>query len=65
MAKEAPKRAEALQQQAEEQAGKLAKNARPAAQQASEAIEGGAKQVAEGAPLCQNASCTQGRAGDA
>ena len=40
---------ENLQQKAEEQADKVSKNARPYADQASGAIEGGAKRVAEGA----------------
>ena len=39
---------ENLQQKAEEQADKVSKNARPYADQASGAIEGGAKQVAKG-----------------
>ena len=49
---------ENLQQKAEEQADKVSKNARPYADQASGAIEGGAKRVAEGthfrSALCHN-----------
>jgi len=39
---------EDLQSKAEEHAGKLSENARPVADQASEAIHGGARRVAEG-----------------
>ena len=49
ISKKAPDVTENLQQKAEEQADKVSKNARPYADQASGAIEGGAKRVAEGA----------------
>ena len=48
ISKKAPDVTENLQQKAEEQADKVSKNARPYADQASGAIEGGAKQVAQG-----------------
>ena len=60
ISKKAPDVTENLQQKAEEQADKVSKNARPYADQASGAIEGGAKQVAEGTPLryCPHLLCT-------